>query len=695
MKRRTIAAVMVFTFLLGSINVSPVSVNASTSVSKKMAADDKLSEEMDKLPAVKEDLSKKQRSMIEEFSTESVDEVIDSAMSVNRITDEKVYNVAVHEILDSIYESNDDEMIDTKIEEFADVADARAKEIINDYEEARKERNNADELDYVTGEVLVLFENGTPEEYVKDISERMGGGYQILSEINIDYSLPQADIDRLEALKEKELPVIAYMDIGLDKTVDKAGRMLKQISCVSDSSPNYSCSTTASIASSFGVNDTFIENQNGLVQSCFHMAWDSWRDADNIAYTPVKVAVIDTGIDITHDDLRNVYTPDSARAYHDDDGYFIIPMDIGNCYSVNATDNYHGSHVAGIIAARSNNNSGIAGAADIFNNRKSNKYNNCSILAINAAYDTYNENGEIVSRFTNACVIDSIYYAIGQGARVINLSLGGSSYDSSYQQAINTAYSGGVVICASAGNDGIYCNNRYPAAYDNVIAVSWLNSDNTLNTYSSYGEYVDIAALGDNIMSLNVTGKNGGSDCIPLSGTSMATPFVSAAAAILISMNPSLTPAGVEYILSNSAYDLYSPGKDIYTGYGLLNAGLAVHYNKSLLMSNAQITNIVPYYSSGNSVRLEWTGAMWAEEYQVCRSTSHNGTYYNIKSIQGSDSATYCIGMENGTNLFRWNYTDSGLKKGTTYYYKIGYSYAYGMGRRYYYSDNAVSVTVK
>ena len=695
MKRKTIAAFMVFTFLLGGINASPVGVNASASESKKMAAYEKLSEEMDKLPAVKEDLSKKQRSMIEEFNTDSVDEVVDSAMSVNRIADEKVYNVAVHEILDSIYESNDDEMIDAKIEEFAGVADDRAKEIINDYEEARKERNNADELDYVTGEVLVLFENGTPEEYVKDISERMGGGYQILSEINIDYSLPQADIDRLEALKEKELPVIAYMDIGLDKTVDKAGRMLEQISCVSDSSPNYSCSTTASIASAFGVNDTYAENQNGLVQSCFHMAWDSWRDADNIAYTPVKVAVIDTGIDITHDDLRNVYTPDSARAYHGDDGYFIIPMDIGNCYSDNAINNYHGSHVAGIIAARSNNNSGIAGAADIFNNRRSNNYNNCSILAINAAFDTYNEKGEIVNRFTNACVIDSIYYAIGQGARVINLSLGGSSYNSSYQQAINTANSAGVVICAAAGNDGKYCNDFYPAAYDNVIAVSWLNSDNSLNSKSNFGEYVDIAAFGEKVYSLFITMKKGGGDVALASGTSMATPFVSATAALLISMNPSLTPAGVEYILSNSAYDLYSPGKDIYTGYGLLNAGLAVHYNKSLLMSNAQITNIVPYYSSGNSARLEWTGAMWAEEYQVCRSTSLNGTYYKIKSIQGSDSATYCIGMENGTNLFRWNYTDSGLSPGTTYYYKIGYSYAYGMGRRYYYSDNAVSVTVK
>ena len=57
------------------------------------------------------------------------------------------------------------------------------------------------------------------------------------------------------------------------------------------------------------------------------MAWDSWRDADDIEYTPVKVAVIDTGIDITDDDLKNVYTSDSARSYHGDDGYFITPTD--------------------------------------------------------------------------------------------------------------------------------------------------------------------------------------------------------------------------------------------------------------------------------------------------------------------------------------------------------------------------------
>ena len=88
------------------------------------------------------------------------------------------------------------------VSKFAEVADDRAQEIINDYEEARKERNSADELDYVTGEVLVLFESGTSDEYVRAISERMGTGYQILSEINIDYTLPQADIDRLEAFLE-------------------------------------------------------------------------------------------------------------------------------------------------------------------------------------------------------------------------------------------------------------------------------------------------------------------------------------------------------------------------------------------------------------------------------------------------------------------------------------------------------------
>ena len=109
---------------------------------------------------------------------------------------------------------------------------------------------------------------------------------------------------------------------------------------------------------------------------------------------------------------------------------------------------------------------------------------------------------------------------------------------------------------------------------------------------------MDIAALGDGVYSLNTTGKDGGSDYDIFGGTSIATPFVSATAAILISMNPSLTPAGVEYILTQSAYDLYSAGKDIFTGYGLLNAGLAVHYNKSLLMSNAQVTNIAPYHLS-------------------------------------------------------------------------------------------------
>lgn len=688
MKERIITAVIICAFLLGCINVTESRVCASD----KMPDKETFTKELKKLPVVKEDLSKKQKSMIKNFSTGSIDDVTDSAAYINMITDSEAYDVAIHEILDSIYDIDDNESIDIMVSKFTEVADDRAQEIINDYEEARKERNSADELDYVTGEVLVLFESGTSEEYVRAISERMGTGYQILSEINIDYTLPQADIDRLEAFLEQELPVIAYMDIGLDKTVNKANQMLEQVSCVSDASPNYCCNDIDSVESEFGINDSYANNQHGLLQSCFHIAWDSWRDADDIAYTPVKVAVIDTGIDITHDDLKNVYTSDSARSYHGDDGYFITPMTVDNCYSDNATDANHGSAVSGVIAAQSNNNSAIAGAAAIFNDKKSYNYNNCSILAINAAYDVYNKEGKIVSVFSDACLIDSIYYAIGQGARVINMSLGGLDYNISFQQAINTASNAGIVVCAAAGNENKYCTNYYPAAYNNVIAVSALTSDNSLAVYSNYGEYVDIAALGDGVYSLNATGKDGGGDCDFFSGTSMATPFVSATAAILISMNPSLTPAGVEYILTQSAYDLYSAGKDIFTGYGMLNAGLAVHYNKSLLMSNAQVTNIAPYRVGNNSVRIVWTGARWAEEYQVCRSNSINGTYYNIKTIQGSDSGTYGAGREEGTNLLKWNYTESGLSSGT-YYYKIGYSYAYGMGRNYRYSD-AVSITI-
>ena len=188
-------------------------------------------------------------------------------------------------------------------------------------------------------------------------------------------------------------------------------------------------------------------------------------------------------------------------------------LTVDNCYSDNATDANHGSAVSGVIAAQSNNNSAIAGAAAIFNDKKSYNYNNCSILAINAAYDVYNKEGKIVSVFSDACLIDSIYYAIGQGARVINMSLGGSDYyNISFQQAINTASNAGIVVCAAAGNEKKYCTNYYPAAYNNVIAVSALTSDNSLASYSNYGEYVDIAALGDGVYSLNTTGKDGGSD---------------------------------------------------------------------------------------------------------------------------------------------------------------------------------------
>ena len=126
--KKIITAVIVFALLLGCINVTESRVCASDKISDK----ETFTKELKKLPVVKEDLSKKQKSMIKNFSTGSIDDVTDSAAYINLITDSEAYDVAIHEILDSIYDRDDNESIDIMVSKFAEVADDRAQEIIND-----------------------------------------------------------------------------------------------------------------------------------------------------------------------------------------------------------------------------------------------------------------------------------------------------------------------------------------------------------------------------------------------------------------------------------------------------------------------------------------------------------------------------------------------------------------------------------
>lgn len=252
----------------------------------------------------------------------------------------------------------------------------------------------------------------------------------------------------------------------------------------------------------------------------------------------VKVCVVDTGIDKDHPDLQaNIVGGRNFVAK----GTTVDPAKWDD-------DNGHGTHVAGTIAAV-DNAIGVVGVAP-----------SASLLAAKVL----NRQG---SGYLSD-VIAGVDYCVQNGAKVVSMSLGTSSDVQTVHAAVDAAYASGVLLVAAAGNDygGAV---SYPAAYDSVVAVSATDNADNLAAFSNVGPQVELAAPGVSVLS---TYKGGG--YATLSGTSMATPHVSGAAALAWEANPLLSNAEVRALLQSTADDLGAVGKDNLFGYGLVDAEL-------------------------------------------------------------------------------------------------------------------------
>ncbi|MCR4924643.1 MAG: S8 family serine peptidase [Lachnospiraceae bacterium] len=267
----------------------------------------------------------------------------------------------------------------------------------------------------------------------------------------------------------------------------------------------------------------------------------------------VTVAVLDTGVDMSHEDLEGqvseYWNPDPEN-YKDFTG--------------------HGTHVAGIIAAKANNGIGGVGVAP--------EAKILDVPVFTVKYDS--ETKEYSSYATDDSMIKAInYVADEKKAQVINMSLGGqTTYNTALADAINNAYDKDVTICAALGNTGTN-SKSLPAAYDHVIAVSSVDESLQRSSFSSYGSWADIAAPGSNIFST----WNGADETVPYpadsgkthdtycnwNGTSMASPLVAGVCALYISaMGGKATPDQVETALKESAVKISS---DRYIGAGMVN----------------------------------------------------------------------------------------------------------------------------
>jgi len=245
----------------------------------------------------------------------------------------------------------------------------------------------------------------------------------------------------------------------------------------------------------------------------------------------VIVGIVDTGVDLTHPDLSDHLIP----------GYNIVddntrPQD----------DVGHGTHVAGVISAIVNNNRGVAGMTWM------NPVMPVKVLDSSGAGSTY-------------AVARGIIWATDHGAKVINMSLGNYADANFLHDAIKYAFDHDVVLIAASGNDNTD-KPGYPAAYPEVLAVAATDANKNKAPFSNYGDYIDVAAPGVNIASTFPDNQYAA-----LSGTSMASPHVTALAALIRSANPSLKNTEVMDIIRQSAQDLGPNGKDPYYGYGQID----------------------------------------------------------------------------------------------------------------------------
>ena len=309
-------------------------------------------------------------------------------------------------------------------------------------------------------------------------------------------------------------------------------------------------------------------------------AWDTTAGSPEVI-----VAVVDTGILSGHPDLGGQWVAGydfvrSAQSAGDGDGIDPDPEDTGGGRG-GASSSFHGTHVSGTVAAAGNNRIGVVGVA--YNARVM----PLRALGVGGEGTTYDVDQAI--RFAAGLANDSGTVP-AQRANIINLSLGGAPFSQSSQELYQRVRAAGISMVAAAGNEASG-RPSYPAAYDAVISVAAVDAQRQRASYSNTGSSIDIAAPGgNNSVDLNGDGypdgvlstgglEAGGSYSYTFqNGTSMAAPHVAGVLALMLSVNPGLSPADIDSLLIRGELsdDLGAPGRDNEFGYGLVNAQRAV-----------------------------------------------------------------------------------------------------------------------
>lgn len=517
---------------------------------------------------------------------------------------------------------------------------------------AAEERSaDPEELGYVPGEIVVVYEEGATESR-KDEAAAVVEGERAPEEAVF------ADM------------VVGKVEISDNLTVETAAAAIAEDPAVKYAVPNYLAEAfEEATAAPSSVAISKVDELKGRQWYLDYVkASGAWKllAANGAFRQSVKVGVIDTGAQLDHPDLADVI--DRSRSFEVLSGSRAASLR-GDGYTNGGTtrDEFssHGTHVCGIIAAEADNG-GIAGVASGGGTSVANKIID---LVVADAFPSLadDDNGNLQASADVEDIVFALRRAAEKGCSVVNMSLGFTSTDTRlialFNEVIGTLVSKyDVVVVAAMGNNGknVQC---VPAVCDNVIAVAslshrnqdsgwgsfqnatWFTGDVTRSAFSNYGSWCDLSAPGERVYSTYVT-KSGANDYVYMDGTSMATPVVTAVAAMVRAANPGLSAAEVSDVLCGTATDLYMRGRDSQSGYGAVNAEAAV----AAALKKAEETAKVGwelrngkwyYWQSGGVLAKKWAKIQGAWYYfdssgAMCTGWVRDGGSWYYLSSSGS-----------------------------------------------------------
>ncbi len=493
--------------------------------------------------------------------------------------------------------------------------------------------------EYVEGQIFVKIKNEANVTLPTFQADNIPVKYPALRDVVNTYKI-QTLSKPFEKLNSETLQNTYLLTFNKQDNVEQLIKEIENISYIeyAEKVPRYRLMGDA--------NDPRMTDQWYLDQIQARQAWDIGTGNKSVV-----VAVVDDAVDINHPDLKanlwvnpgeipNNGIDDDQNGFVDDiHGYDVADKDNNPAPPSKAFYDLfsHGTHVAGIIGASTNNGKGVASISY-----------GVSIMSVKCNFDATNDKEVIDVGWTG------LQYAIQAGADIINISWGGTGQSVSYENLINFAEEQGTLIVAAAGN----LNSEipfYPAAYDNVLCVAASTSKDTKASFSNYGDWINITAPGTNIISTIADPNN---DYGVKGGTSMASPVTASLAALLLSNNSSLSPADIIQAIHSTADNINDENPNYIgkLGSGRINAYKAL---QSVKTNGCLIPNDLTYtILTDGTVNLNWDISTSSDGYivEVRKSGGTWSTFnttnnsYNYTNINACDSYDYRVRSTCGSN---------------------------------------------